>query len=484
MSSVSERLEKAAQLAKATSEKHYKVLDGHDREFIDTDSGKPIPSVRNLQRQIKEKSEEIVGTLDECKKHCTSEADRAKSEADRAKQITGLDKVSEAIGLAAVPKADYDLPLVSTLRVEEGHGKHDQIDVSDKQDGSKRIDLPSKSVEFACASATTYIDKTGYFKTAKINEAVFERNGWRTERTATNLLTESEDFSKWNKLSSTVAAQTNDPVPGTAKYFRVTKNDATKGTFGVFLQSAVPTKWGSTASVWVRSPTIKNIHLGNNKVADKVAITPKWQRVSIPNKRKETGFTIYAIESGSQNDYIDIEMAQCEHGPLVTSYIKSAGAATTRAFTKLTSLADLNFDPNEDFTISLYVRSTPLEGTDDAIVCIPYGQQVVSVFLRGKLLRFTVGAHSNFIGFIPPSPAGRITAVKRGNALEIWMNGKKLGSAEKPLTARIERDSKTRTYIGWNGVPELPRSATGSAKSFGVWATALTEEQIQALGSV
>ena len=92
----------------------------------------------------------------------------------------------------SIPYPDFWLPLNDSLKIEAGFGDYDQIDVSEAQDGSMMVDLPTRSATFSRASTATYINKSGELVTAEINEPRFEKEGILTEEPNTCLLYTSD----------------------------------------------------------------------------------------------------------------------------------------------------------------------------------------------------------------------------------------------------------------------------------------------------
>ena len=86
----------------------------------------------------------------------------------------------------SIPYPDFWLPLNDSLKIEAGFGDYDQIDVSEAQDGSMMVDLPTRSATFSRASTATYINKSGELVTAEINEPRFEKEGILIEGSSTN----------------------------------------------------------------------------------------------------------------------------------------------------------------------------------------------------------------------------------------------------------------------------------------------------------
>lgn len=108
-------------------------------------------------------------------------ANTAKAEADRAKQIAGLDTVADAVGLCNAPFPDVWIPFSDSLRMIAGYGENIQV-------GGETVAVKAS---FSRASTATYIDKSGVLRTAAVNEPRFEHEGLLVEGQSTNLLLNS-----------------------------------------------------------------------------------------------------------------------------------------------------------------------------------------------------------------------------------------------------------------------------------------------------
>ncbi|TNI81211.1 hypothetical protein CF116_09515 [Aeromonas veronii] len=251
-----------------------------------------------------------------------TQADRAQSEADRAAQITGLEDVSDAIGLAALPLPDVWAPLSDSLRLITGYGRDVLV-------GS---DVVARMVNFSRNSTATYIGKDGQLKTAAANEPRFEKEGLLIEGQSTNLIPWSRgaDYSKNpSYFLSNASAVTN----GDALVVTVT---ATNGGVGGVLSGTHEGKT-TTVSLWAKGAVggeRLRVGLSTDPLAMPfdVVLTTEWVRYSKTysigaSDTQQTSIRIYAQSPCT----FSIDKVQCEELPFATSYIPTNGAASTRA---------------------------------------------------------------------------------------------------------------------------------------------------------
>ncbi|WP_323077071.1 phage head spike fiber domain-containing protein [Aeromonas hydrophila] len=97
----------------------------------------------------------------------SASAKAADDAAKLASQISGLETVADAIGMAALPMPDVWAPLTDSLRLVVGNGR--EVKVGD--------DVVARYVNYSRSTAATYTDKNDDMKVAAINEPRFERNG-------------------------------------------------------------------------------------------------------------------------------------------------------------------------------------------------------------------------------------------------------------------------------------------------------------------
>ena len=358
MTTVSERLENAATVADETASKHYQVVEGGEHEYVDTDSGKPIPTVRNLQRQINEKADQTIGDLDDALQQAKLEADRADAAADRAEEISGIEDIQDALRLAAVPAPDFHLPLISDLRIQEGFGPADQIDVSPEQDGSVMVDLPTRSAQFSRASTATYINKSGELVTAGVNEPRFENEGLLIEGSSTNLQHRS-DIGEW--VNSEGDLERSSETQHGIKFYNITRiSDDTNGDYRRAPGTTDCT--GCTISIFARDmgePIYFTCHFtgtpAGGTIVAFVQFDFKTKSFLSSSSNVEPGFKDYGDyvrlymtldknidltpanpnillgRNSSLGSVCSFASPQIEPKPIVSSFIPTAGAPATRA---------------------------------------------------------------------------------------------------------------------------------------------------------
>ena len=282
----------------------------------------------------------------------------AKAEADRAKQITGLNTVADAIGLASLPFPDVWIPLSDSLRMLAGYGR--EVKVGD--------DVVANYATLTRNSAATMISKSGQRVNAAINEARFERGGLLVEKKSTNKVTRSTPIKdvlpgQWSTSSASI---TPDPSP----YFGFNLSSIKSlegGTSYVNPNQSINIEAGKVYSisfVFMLVDGASQLRLAVDPIFTgsfvSVYISPSGEfseGASLINKKCKRFFdtnlfevtlSILATQSGNSrcilfyppsygnNGLIKIGEVQVEEGDGNTSYIPTNGQATTRDADKLT----------------------------------------------------------------------------------------------------------------------------------------------------
>ena len=127
-------------------------------------------------------------------KTAKTEADRSKTEADRSEAAANATPDIQ-------PLPDVWIPFNDSLDMITGFSpSYKKIIIGDDE-----ITMPGdKIVKFNRASTATYINKSGVFTVAEIDEPRFERDGLLIEGQRTNLLINSTNPTKWNKSSNMI----------------------------------------------------------------------------------------------------------------------------------------------------------------------------------------------------------------------------------------------------------------------------------------
>ncbi|MGL6365388.1 phage head spike fiber domain-containing protein [Aeromonas veronii] len=242
-----------------------------------------------------------------------TQADRAQSEADRAAQITGLETVADAIGLAALPLPDVWAPLSDSLRLITGYGRDVMV-------GS---DVVARMVNFSRNSTATYIGKDGQLKTAAANEPRFEKEGLLIEGQSTNLVPFSDNFSSYN----------SKPTVTTPESDGFTVFDLDQAAFiGSASALTVGAMYTVSALIDVSGPCVMRIGFaGQNR---DIPISSAMRGVisfSANCAANTSALCRVGPLSRDAGVRVRVRYLQLEALPFASSYIPTAGAVVTRA---------------------------------------------------------------------------------------------------------------------------------------------------------
>ncbi|MGL6378188.1 phage head spike fiber domain-containing protein [Aeromonas hydrophila] len=258
-----------------------------------------------------------------------------------ASQISGLETVADAIGMAALPLPDVWAPLSDSLRLITGYGRDVLV-------GS---DVVARMVNFSRNSTATYIGKDGQLKTAAANEPRFEREGLLIEGQSTNIVPRSTDMS----LSPWYTG-----FGGTGKVPVITSNygiapDGSQSASRVVLDKGAGTDPSNdstvmctlstvagttyTLSVWMKSTdgaATQKVSLSlNGTMATTVTVTGEWRRYSVTALATDSSrIPRLQLRGGAgTSDTADLLAWgwQQEALPFASSYIPTTGSAVTRA---------------------------------------------------------------------------------------------------------------------------------------------------------
>lgn len=270
-----------------------------------------------------------------------TQADRAQSEADRAAQITGLDTVSDAVAMAALPLPDVWAPLSDSLRMITGYGR--EVKVGE--------DVVARMVNFSRNSTATYIGKDGQLKTAAVNEPRFEKEGLLVEGPSTNLVPNSKNPPPTS--SETRVTLVASPYGDVFKFAAATANESMKEvkfaplTAGQLVTLSFIAKKAEIDTVAVgldgmfsalfnlTSVSVGGVQPGSSAtirpIGDgfyRATLTTTTTRDVTPSLRLKVNGTFVANAVG---DGMLIGNIQAELLPFASSYIPTNGAAVTRA---------------------------------------------------------------------------------------------------------------------------------------------------------
>ena len=307
-----------------------------------------------------------------------------------------------------------------------------------------RNELPVNST-FSRASEATYVDGDGLIKTAAVDEPRFNYDpatgefvGLLLEKSDTNLLPYSEDFSNWAPSATTLVsnAGTSPDTTNTASILAASED----GTFCYVRKSyAVTAGQKYTFSCWLKYNNCQHAWLLGPQHPDKFAffdiqngavastnsydcsITAYpngWYRCTATitaNQTRSEEIGIGITRSGSNptvnsiGDAIYIWGAQFEVGSIPTSYIPTSGAAATRSAEAFSLTSSRNFD--QGFSLLLDSETT----TKDFLYKIKAdGTEIASLTNDAGTLDWTINGKSAAVngeypqvGFLP----GRVRTI-------------------------------------------------------------------------
>lgn len=163
-----------------------------------------ITETTTLKNQAATSATSAANSATEAGKQATSaanSANTAKTEADRSKTEADRSEAAANSTPDIQPLPDVWIPFNDSLDMITGFSpSYKKIVIGDDE-----ITMPGdKIVKFKRASTATYINKSGVFTVAEIDEPRFERDGLLIEGQRTNLLINSTNPTKWNKSSNMI----------------------------------------------------------------------------------------------------------------------------------------------------------------------------------------------------------------------------------------------------------------------------------------
>ncbi|MFM1688157.1 hypothetical protein ACJ7VZ_06500 [Aeromonas salmonicida] len=269
----------------------------------------------------------------------TSQADRAKLEADRASQISGLDTVADAIALAGMPMPDVWSPLVDSLRLMTGKGR----------DVSVGSDVVARYWQFERLSSATERQKDGKLRLVPAGEPRYEGGALLKERGSTNLNFPHDASSGCVGTRGTVEVTAGAGLLGETQTTKF-REDTSDGPHYMWLKNTAGFTVGDvvsiTAEVVPLRAGIDKIQIGgdNFSAPTKVTYDVPPSQLGKPMVITYTGTAtattlrgyIWAMV-GSQTQWLgdgslnfEVLSVQVEKGP-PTSLIPTTTAAATRA---------------------------------------------------------------------------------------------------------------------------------------------------------
>ena len=394
----------------------------------------------------------------------TTQANRAQSEADRASQISGLDTVSDAIGMAALPIPDVWAPLSDSLRMITGYGR--DVKVGD--------DVVARMVNFIRSTTRTYISKGGVLKTAGVNEPCFEKEGLHLDIQSTNLFPWSQEFvGKWVLCDGAVKADAGFPDAvalnnNVSGFVNTSAGALVIGT--TYTISAIVT--GYVVGVTSLRAVFSNVN------EDSWSVTGKLGPYTILSFKKtvtenNAGQNVTGLRWGAGKVAGVVLCAmQIEALPVATSYIPTNGAAATRAADVLQFVGpgnhpDILSDVPFTFAMRMSCDEAQAGSLRDLLSCANLSFSLLRR-VTNTLRYYRDG--TGMLSVDAPGKAMNVVAVRvaSGNVCTL-----RVGSNQA---------SRTETPPGGGKVSTINiANVAGHVRDFRIWQHALTDEQMKAI---
>ncbi|WP_156816429.1 phage head spike fiber domain-containing protein [Oceanimonas smirnovii] len=458
----------------------------------------------------------IMGDSDTLLQQTTEQANQAKQAASQA---------ANAVALARLPEPDVKITFNDGLRIERGYGTHDTIDVSAAQDGSKLVQLPTRSVDFSRASGATGINKSGELVTLENDQPVIGPDGLSVFGSTTNLALWSENFgeSVWGpRYGSTIninTAEITDPYGTNLANKHVNTDTNTAGSYIALPNSfakdntvycaSVFVKRGSqqTAAITIYSKlstndravlnldydtgvvSVNSVGSVTDAIGGVVTYANGWYRVWLSANMLAGGSgagvrfapSIWSVPAEVGSEYGYIFGAQLEEGRYPSPYIKTEGSAVTRSPDIVSIPAKNNLPaPGQPFTI-VVDAAIPFLGTRNFLFVVT-GSDISGIYIRrepGGDLRANIGTGTGTNYFLMgQQSADRHRYVLRYNGVNVDSfvdGGGKVTRPPLPVSYNTDSDIFLGSRIGGDYLCE-------SISMFLIYHTALTDEQITALG--
>lgn len=314
------------------------IMTGPEGQTVAVPGHQPQPTLaERVQQNLKPSTDAAARFASQA----SASAKAADESAKLASQISGLETVADAIGLAALPLPDVWAPLTDSLRLFTGYGR--EVKVGE--------DVVARMVNFSRNSTATYIGKDGLLKTAAVNEPRFEKEGLLLEGQSTNLVPNSKNPPP--TTSETSVTPVASPYGDVFKFAAATTNNSMKDvrfaplTAGQLVTLSFIAKKAEIDTVAVGFDgmfsalfNLTSVSVGGVPSGSSATITPigdGFYRVTLtttttrdvtPSLRLKVNGTFVANAIG---DGMLIGNLQAELLPFASSYIQTNGAAVTRA---------------------------------------------------------------------------------------------------------------------------------------------------------
>lgn len=395
-----------------------------------------------------------------------TQADRAQSDADRAAQITGLDTVSDAVALAALPLPDVWAPLSDSLRLITGYGR--EVKVGE--------DVVARMVNFSRSTTKAYQGKDGLQKTVAINEAAFGIGGCLVEGQSANVVPYFDNFSSYISKPTVTTPESDG--------FTVFDLDQVAYT-GSASSLTVGAIYTISALVDVSGPCVMRIGFGGQN--RDVTISAAMRGViSLSANCESNAGALCRIGPTSRNAGVRVRVRylQLEALPFASSPIPTNGAAVTRAADAIQIPYAGNGVPLPDMqmTMSAVIKTNPRPGEQTALIDAIDITPNVGVFLSaGGQIDIRIFDVQWSPGITPDMTKEQVVALSFNGATgAVAMRvGDKVVTGTVVVPKGISRSAGNIGLLCRSGTNT--RTGFGSVRDFKIWHKFFTVDQLKAI---
>lgn len=389
--------------------------------------------------------------------------------AAQASQISGLDTVAGAIGLAALPLPDVWAPLSDSLRMITGYGRDVLV-------GS---DVVARMVNFSRSGPATYWAKDDKLKSAAANEPRFEREGLLIEGQSTNLFPWSQEFiGKWGRVDGVASPDANFPNAVLL----------TDSAFGYVHKSVGNLNVGSPYAIlaivkgYVEGSTeLKGIFANGGQDSSRVVgrYGPYTVLSFVRNAAVNTNPSVTGLTwAPGKATGVVLCALQIEALPFSSSYIPTTGAAATRTADKawIQTAGNIAASP---FTVAMEVNFRGVNSTGRYARLFTCAPTCYAFFTDiGMSGRFNTTSPVTAFSL---NPRGRaVSGMVFNGATAKLFSAKKFGPASA-ISSLTDSDVSGDLTLG--STPTLSSADTlfGHIRDVKIWRRTLTDDQIKAV---
>ena len=521
---IDQRIIVATEQLESDVQKTYEIVNGDENTEVETDGG-PVPSHAKV---AKDSHDEIIDllepTVNDINEHAqyidgkvtaTNEnADRAETAVNNAEAIVyegdaTVEPTPGSIPIAdanakihhgwlpdqSIPYPDFWLPLNDSLKIEAGFGEYDQIDVSEAQDGSVMVDLPSLTANYELETASTYLNKSGVLTDIEENKPRFEKMGILIEPESTNICTNSKGDDSWSSYGGGIKEMRDFiGVDGSSTSLYREQTGTTLGTSSnsTYTLDANTTY---TASFWVyllsEGTRALTIFYDGSELSESThpIEVGKWVRIQhtyTPTEEKTDVRAIVYMTNGSEGDGFYSGWMQVEALGFASSYIQSIDSPSTR-LASYSSFNRVNNIPDGPITVAVVASLTGHNSNDpsDEQVVLEIGDSVNTCRLllkwRDSGIRYTFGGNNDPVSIYTdelPELNRQYTLVFTldGKEGELFVDGVSIGKSTS--NDSVDFSNIEFCYIGST---LSSRHLSGHVKSVRVFSWILPTEKIASL---